>query len=448
MTTTAAITGLLPHPPYRKKIASNLILSICLCLASLAGIGPVSATPSMRRAPFKIEIGVTEGAQLGGSATVPVRILTGADRISGFSFLIVFDSTVLKFKDARPSAWLKAERWQDFDCEIVTQSEQESIYPLSLLRISARRGNRAEPPSPSSTAAVDLAELAFYLIDDPKIACRSLPLQFLWRYCDDNIVFEAPDNRPRYVRRVYEPGGAFARLDTFDADTLPANIQDLPPPCAAVIGSTQNFTVHFINGSIVASCIWPHPEDLSITGDFDHDGVADQTEDWATLADLILREAVENASRRNIYGGMLSHAPDGTPLTLGSLVRLANPPPWDSLLNLPPQGDIVLLSIPPNPDTVKIFCQSTVSLGGILLVFDVDGQVSPPHTASAFAGMVTRWLMDEKTLRLIIFAHDGRLLPAGIHLLAGVPVTGTARLRSAAAVDRFGRPVKVILLGH
>ncbi|MDD4052246.1 MAG: hypothetical protein PHR28_10175, partial [candidate division Zixibacteria bacterium] len=314
--------------------------------------------------------------------------------------------------------------------------------------ISARRGNRVASPSRSSASAGDLAELAFYLIDDPKIACRSLPVQFFWRYCDDNIILENPGDRPRYVRRVYEQAGGYARRDTLDSDTLPMNIGDLPPPCATGIGSTQNFTVDFINGGIVASCIWPRPEDGPMRGDFDHDGYPDQLKDWAVLADLILREGVENASRRNIYGGTLSHAPDGTPLTLGSLVRLANPPPMDSLLNLPPQGDIVLLSIPPKPDTVKIFCHSTVPLGGLILVFDVDGQPSPPVPAPTFAGMVIRWLTDEKTLRLIIFAHDGRLLPAGIHFLAGVPFAGTARLRSAAAVDRFGRPVKVIFLGH
>lgn len=438
----------MPPPWHRKGVALILILSIWLCLAFLAGTGPVSAKPSMRRSPFKIEIGVTEGAPLGRLATVPVRIHSSPDRISGFSFLIAFDSTVLKFKDARPGAWLISERWQDFDFEIVRQSERESIYPLSLLRVFARRGDRAEPPPTPAESDIDLAELTFYLIDNPKIACRSLPVQFFWRYCDDNVVFEAPENHPRYVRRVYEPGGGVAGIDTFDSDTLAVNIQDLPPPCATVVGSTQNFTVDFINGGIVVSCIQPGPEDRVIMGDFDHDGYPDQMEDLAILADLILREAVEKASRGNIYGGMVSHAPDGTPLTLGSLVRLANPPPMDSMLNLPPQGDIILLSIPPKPDTVKVFYQSTVPLGGLLLVFDADGQTSPPIPASTFSGMVTRWLAEKETLRMIVFAHGGRLLPAGIHLLANVPLEGTAHVRSAAAVDRFGRPVKVILLGH
>ncbi len=422
------------------------VLSGWLCL--MAGVESFPAEPAAHPEPFRIEIGVKYGVQPGQKATIPVHLLSGADRIDGFMFLVAFDSTVMKFQGVKPGDWTTGPGWRDFDYRLILQSERESIYPLCLMQISARRESPVGSDVPAADSAVDLAELTFSLIDDPKIACRLFPLQFFWRRCDDNVIYESPGRAPRYVRRVYEQTRPSARVDEFDADTLPAVIRDLPPPCAEWAESMRDFTVNFVNGGIVASCVRGDPLDRPMAGDLDENGLPDRMEDLGILADLILREGVENASRSNIYGGTLSHAPDGTPLTLGSLVRLANPLPFDSLINLPPRGDIVLLNLHPQPDTLKIFCQSTVPLGGLLMVFDVAGETSPPLPTRAIANMMTRSLAGAGTFRLIMFAHDGILLPAGIHLVAEVPYAGTVHLRSAAAVDRFGLPVKIIFLGH
>jgi hypothetical protein len=375
--------------------------------------------PAPHPVPFRAEIVTQTGARPGQDITVPLRLSSGGDRIDGFTVMIAFDSTVVKFREAVAGANGKRNQWRDFDCRLVPQSERESIYPLSLLRLSARRDRSAPPPPPGGDTTVEMARLTFSLIDDSRIACLSLPLQFFWRRCEDNIIYEAPGFKPRYVRRVFE---------RFRPSTM--------------IGDVDS-----VHGAIGVACL-DGPRDIGPpAGDLDGDGTPGGATDLAILAELILRQAVDKSSRKNIYGGILSYAPDGTPLTLGSLVRLANPVPPESLVNLPPHGDILLLSIPPRPDTMKIFCQSTIPLGGLLLVFDVDGQTSSPRPSPAAAGMVTDFLAGDRSLRLIMFASQSRLLPAGIHRLVDVPYTGTVRLRTAAAVDRLGHPIKMIYLG-
>lgn len=397
--------------------------------------------------PIRVEIVGPNGARPGQEVTAGLRLSSGGDRVEGYSFLIAFDSTVMRFRRAVPGRPKGKTVWQDFECRPVPQSERESIYPLCLLQVSARRHPTDRVPFASAEPTVQAAELTFAIIDDPRIACRSLPLQFFWRRCDDNVIYEAPGSHPRYVRRVFDrfrPAGA---PENVDFDTLPPAVGDLPLPCNGWTASVRNFTVDFIHGAVDVSCLDGTSGLRPPAGDFDHDGISGGPTDLAILAELILRDGVDNSSRKNIYGGVLSYAPDGTALTLGSLVRLANPVPAESLVNLPPHGDILLLSIPPRPDTARIYCQSTVPLGGILLVFDVDGLSSSPRPATVASGMITDFVSGDGFLRLIMFAHDGRLLPPGIHSLADIPCTGSLRLRTAAAVDRFGHPIKMIFLG-
>jgi|GEM_PF-6314126 len=445
MTMTAAIRRLIIRLPNVCMHARPTMPAIWLGLAAAVGAQSLPGAPPALLVPLRVEIESRDGARPGQEITVPLRLSSGAGRIDGFSLVIAFDSTVLKFREAVRGP--QAPPWTNFECRPIPQSERESIYPLCLLRVSARRDSSVESPFPATGTSGELAGLTFSIINDPRIACRSLPLQFFWRRCDDNIIYETPGFQPRYVRRVFEQTPPSTANTDGDADTLPAIIPDLPPPCVGWAGSIRDFAVDFVNGDIGVSCPDRGPDLEPPVGDLDGDGIPGGSTDLAILADLIVRRAVENASRKNIYGGILSYAPEGTPLTLGSLVRLANPVPPESLANLPPHGDILLLSIPPRSDTLKIYCQSTVRLGGLLLVFDVDGETSSPRPSPAAAGMVTDFLCGERSLRLLMFAREGRLLPAGIHALAEIPYAGTVRLRTAAAVDRFGHPIKMIYLG-
>lgn len=431
---TPAHTGYSAFSPCRLELAAGLTLVLWLGLAAAIS---AQRPPAPHPVPFRVEIDARDGARPGQNITVFLRFSSEADRIDGFSLVIAFDSTVMKFREAVRGP--HTPPWRDFECRPIHQSERESIYPLCLLRVSARRDPWVESPFPVTGTSGELAGLIFSIIDDPRIACHSLPLQFFWRRCDDNIAYETPGFRPRYVRRVFEQTPPSTANTDGDADTLPDIIPDLPAPCVGWTESIRDFAVDFVNGSIDVSC--------SDLGDLDGDGISGGSADLAILADLIVRRAVENSSRKNIYGGILSYAPDGTPLTLGSLVRLANPVPPESLANLPPHGDLLLLSIPPRSDTLKIYCQSTVRLGGLLLVFDVDGETSAPQPSPAAAGLVTDFLAGERSLRLLMFARQGRLLPAGIHALVEIPYAGAVRLRAAAAVDRFGHPIKMIYLG-
>ena len=222
----------------------DFIFSILSVVPSPAG--PVSLEPEtglLQFVPdtadagisFDIEISVTDGLEediclfiIDVTATVPkirieyihggiagqyefVSIYTESMvyEMGGFDFLIAYDSSALTFMESTPGQLLEDCGWEYFTYRYGFDGNCGDACPKGLLRIIAlaETENGDEHPScygPPESLPYELAQIKF-LLDGSLTPGDSIPINFCWCECGDNVISNV-DGDSLYINRIiYDP---------------------------------------------------------------------------------------------------------------------------------------------------------------------------------------------------------------------------------------------------
>ncbi len=402
-----------------------------------------SAAPSS----YRVAIERVQGGTPGGLRAVGIIARTGHADIRGFTFSLAYDSVALHLESVEPGKVLSRHGRQAFSWRLIERRPGEAIYPFGCFRVETKADARSAIIQKGGDAADgELVRLVFRITANRAVNCRFLPLQFVWQALDDNVIFTGRTHLPNFVNRVLDaaPQSPAAVSGRYSSDSGTTAAAPFLPPGDRIVPTSR--TVDFINGGIQVQCPLPSPADLIIPGDVDQNGFPGQEGDVTRLAELILRQGVDAAERRNVYGFRLGYAPDGTPLVLESVVSLLRIMRGDTLPPPRPLGDIVLCSMRRYGDTLVMWANATTPLGGVLAVFDAADSTLVPHPGYNREGVALEHLFLNNRLRVLVFDISGNGLPGGGCELLRIPGGRALSLISLAAVNRASQPIKGILL--
>ncbi|MDD4052247.1 MAG: hypothetical protein PHR28_10180 [candidate division Zixibacteria bacterium] len=413
--------------------------------ASAYGQTPPQGSSLPDQAPFKIEIERNRTVMPGQDAVIVIRLRSGSDRMTGFSFLLAFDTANMIFKQAEPGGFVKGRGWADFSVEPVTATPKDSIAPISLLRITAATG-RGVPPDSLQRSSTGLVRLVFFVDKRRAIECRYLPVRFFWRVCEDNIVLDGPEKTPYYALEIHDRLSSWTEPADSATDCLAfaEKKPDVPASCrdGGVPASQQG--VVYIDGGIEGYC------DLysSVLGDLDLNGLPDQETDVVALARLLVHGSLcgyQTDSLQFLLKCVPRSASDSVSLSISSLVSFNRTVAGDQKPVPPAAPDSIMLTAKISTDSLTLSYFSSTRLGTLLLTLATDSGATIPVTSGPAFGRQIAYARFEDHCCLIIYDIGRTCLPEGKNNLGGFPLSGLRRVISAKAADYYGRPVKVVL---
>ncbi len=242
---------------YRQAIL-NRHWSLFVCIIILISVS-ACAVPKLLNGQatpvFKVEIDKNRKAAPGHYSMIVIRLRSYQDRISGFSFLIAFDSTILQFRTAEPGGFLRGHGWADFSAEPVVVDPGNSDPNLCFYRITGSIGEGV-PPDTAQESSDDLVRLTLHIDRDRAQICWFYPVRFFWRTCDDNIIFARP-GPPYYARCVID-----SKIPWEEWNDLPRNCfldagktAPIPAPCRVLNHPSWQQAVVYANGGVEIVCI-------------------------------------------------------------------------------------------------------------------------------------------------------------------------------------------------
>jgi hypothetical protein len=389
---------------------------------------------------------INRTAMPGDDAVIVIRLRPGTGQLTGFSFLIAYDTTNIVFKQAEPGGYIKYRGWADFSIEPVTATPQDTVAPISLLRITAApgRGGAGDSLQKESTG---LVRLVFYVDKRRAIECRYFPVRFFWRTCEDNVVLDGPKKTPYYALEIQDRLSSWSVPSDSTEDCLYTTIKRTQTPiaCAGDNIPPARRGVSYMDGGVQGYC----DRFSSVLGDLDLNGLPDQETDVAAMARLLVHGNLCGYQTDSLQF-MLRCVPrspyDSVSFTISSIVSFNRTVTGDAEPHPTPANDSVTLSAGISGDTLSLSSLSSTRLGAFMLTLSTDSGAIIPVTSVRAYGRQIAYARFEDRLCLIIYDIGRTYVPEGKSDLGSYAFPGLKRVISAKAVDYFGRPVKVSLL--
>ena len=433
---------------HHRKTSTFILTAIMAILwASVHGQTAPPDSSTSKQAPIKIEMEINRMAVPGEGAVIVIRLRPGFDRMTGFSFLLAFDTTNMVFKQAEPGGYIKYRGWADFSVEPVAATPEDSIAPINLLRITAAPG-RGVPPDTLQKSSTGLVRLVFFIDTKRAIGCRYLPVRFFWRTCEDNLVLDGPEKTPYYALEIRDLLSSWTEPtdSTDDCLYMAEKKPEMPAACrGGGIPSSQRGVI-YVDGGVQGYC----DRYSSVLGDLDLNGLPNQETDVAALARLLVHGYLCGYGTDSLQF-LLKCAPrspsDTTSITISSLVSFNRIVAGDPEPKLSPARDSVMLSAGISTDTLALSYLSSTRLGALVLTLATDSGAIVPVTSGRAFGRQIAYARFEDRLCLIVYDIGRTYIPEAKNDLGSFAFPGLKRLISAKAVDYQSRPVKVILPG-
>jgi hypothetical protein len=439
------------HMDSYSQLGRTTILALMITVAAWGGAAvgqtpPEAASPA-DQAPFKIEMEKNRSAEAGREAVIVIRLRSGLDRITGFSFLIAFDTTNVAFRKAEPGGFIKGRGWEHFSAEPVTVVPGDTIAPVNLLRLTADFGAGVAPDTLQKSSS-GLVRLVFYLDTKRAVDCKNYPVRFFWRTCDDNLVLAGPEKTPYYALEVHDLESAWSHAadPAEDCMALGPKLPETPVSCRGdKVPAAQRGVVYF-DGGIEGYCA----EYSQVLGDIDLNGLPNQETDVAAVARLLVHGFLcgyQTDSMQFLLKSLSRSPSDSISLSISSLVHANRIVTDDAIHSASPELDSILLDAPVTSDSLTISYISSTRLGAMMFILKTDSGATVPVMAERAFGRQAAYGRYNNRLCLIVYDVGPTSLPQGKCALGGFGFPGMTRLISAKAVDYYGRPVKVILPG-
>lgn len=434
--------------PRRLKTTLGALLMVMAVICPQGHGQTPPQTPLTDDAPFKVEIEQNRSTEAGQDAVIVVRLRSGRDRITGFSFLLAFDTTNMAFKTAGPGGFVQGRGWEKFSVEPITPAPGDTIAPICLLRVSAALGKGIQPDT-LQKASTGLVRLVFYLDTKRATDCKNYPVRFFWRTCEDNLVLAGPETTPYYAREVHDLQSNWS-LTADPSDDCLAQAPKGPETPRSCLGGdipAERRGVSYYNGGIIGYC----SEYSHVLGDIDLDGLPDQRTDVAALACFLVHGVLcgyQTDSLQFILKSVKRSMSDSLGLTVSSLAYANRLAGGDSSPVPVLKKDSAVVEAGVKADSLILSYRSTTRLGALMLTMETDSVTAEPiRSEKAFGRQVAYGRFDGR-LCLIVYDIGKTAMPPGDQALGGMPLPGVKRLVSAKAVDYQGNPVKTSILGQ
>jgi hypothetical protein len=447
----------------KTTVAALLIILTALCPQVFSQTAP--ATTTTDNAPFKIEIEQNRSAEAGKDAVIVIRLRTGHDRLTGFSFLLAFDTVNMAFKTAEPGGFVKGHGWEQFSVEPITPAPGDTIAPVCLLRVTAALGKGVQPDT-LQKASNGLVRLVFYLDTKRATDCKNYPVRFFWRTCEDNLVLDGPEKTPYYVREVHDLQSNWS-LNTDPADDCLAQAPkgpETPRSCRGGDIPPERRGVVYFNGGIIGYCseyssvlgdidliIGYCSEYSSVLGDMDLDGLPNQATDVAALASFLVHGCLcgyQTDSLQFLLKSVNRSRSDSLALTISSLAYANRVVSGDYSPAPVARKDSLLLDAKVTADAVTLSYDATTQLGALMLTLETDSGAAEPIVSEKALGRQAAYGRFDGRLCLIVYDIGKTAMPQGKQSLGSMAIPGLKRVLSAKAVDYQGNPVKAITTGN
>lgn len=188
---------------------AKIIFSLIICLLI---VGSSFAEP--RSHPqFEIEIANIDstehsypGVIQGTTVSVPIIVNKATHKISGFDFCVEYDPRALMLLSIEPGSYLTGDYKTHFGYEIQLDSGIiiDTINSVQITGIWCSVGGNNSPPQYVNFDSGDtLAVMNFLVTTDLTLECQSLPIEFYFNDCTDNIVYSWPAEKVYYPRQVF-----------------------------------------------------------------------------------------------------------------------------------------------------------------------------------------------------------------------------------------------------
>lgn len=425
----------------KTTLITLLIILTSICPQVFSQNAPAAAGPD--DAPFKIEIEQNRSAEAGHDAVVVIRIRSGLDRITGFSFLLAFDTANMALRQVEPGGFVRGHGWEQFSVEPITPAPGDTIAPVNLLRITAAVG-QGVPPDTLQKSSSGLVRLVFYFDNKVAVACKNFPVRFFWRTCEDNVVLAGPEKTPYYVREVHDLKSAWSRSAETTDDCLAQAPKgpETPRPCLGDDVPPEQRGVLYINGGIIGYCT----EFSHVLGDIDLNGLPDQETDVAALARFLVHGCLcgyQTDSLQFVLNSVKRSPADSIALSISSLV-FANRIVGDDLSPTRPTAeDSLLIDAEVTADALTVTYTATTRIGALMLTLETDSTAAVPIVSEKGFGRQVAYGHVDGRLCLIVYDIGRTALSSGRHELGSLSLPGLKRVLSVKAVDYQGNPVKV-----
>ncbi len=425
-----------------------IVLTIILGGTAFGQNGNPAESP-LDPSPIIVEMEKHPNALQGHYSPVDIRLHSGQDRITGFSFLVAYDTTQLRLKLAEPGGFLKGRGWANFSVEPAVAGQSDSVSRLCFLRVTGSIGDGVPLDSAQMLSHV-LARLVFFVSDSPRLACQFLPVRFCWSTCEDNIVFGGSDKTSHYAQSIIN-----TEIGWEDKYDLPGDcfldVKKTPPtpaPCRDEDSLSSRHAVIYIDGGIEVVCA---VHNSCVLGDVNFNGIPSEMNDLFALARLLVYGCFcpyLSDSIQTVVGMVPRSEYGGSSISIGSLVFLNRVIIGDYLPNLPGAHDSIVFAAEVRKDSLSLLTRSSARIGAQMLTFDCDTALTLPLTSAQAFGVHVEYACHDGRLCLLVYPVGRDFLPVGKQTLGTMRLPGLKRLIEAEAVDYYGRPVRTIIKKH
>lgn len=273
------------------KFVKPGLLFACLIAVLAVPVTPVAVqSHGDSQTPFGLEIGVLLNQPLGQSISVPVIKASGSEGMSGFDFLIGYDTSALTITGVTGGELFDIPG--DFEWEYFKYRsdsfECEGNCPSSIIRAIGVASVNSPGHDPLELMVPDgtvLFNLNFQITDSQSFDCAFTPIRFFWMDCGDNAVVFADSLGEILVLsdHVYDYVDPYQDI----SDTTAEFPTYYGAPAECIGDSVTNPPVRFAdyyNGGVEISCSQMHED----RGDINLNGIAYEISDYVVFANYFL----------------------------------------------------------------------------------------------------------------------------------------------------------------
>lgn len=416
-----------PNRSHIRAFASARIIVALLLTTFISGIA-LAAQPSISiERPRDVIQGSFEYVDVKYEANI------SSLQFAGFDLLISYDAAALTLIDATQGNLLNDCGWQYFTYRVGNDACTGSC-PSSVVRIVAL-GDSPQVSGQQScnlgASSGNLATIKFLVTNDASFECITVPVQFYWSDCGDNVLSSVTGNTLFVADTVYY---GFASDLIYPVPNGLQTNQGWPESCASELGNNQaNRAVNFREGGVSIVC----PEPIDYRGDINLNALAYEVADAILFSDYFFAGLAAFTTDVNAQVDATDVNANGLPLEFRDLIYLLR-----IIL-----GDALPFPKAPAVDTLTaVFTQNTLSkfvrvesphlLAGAIL--DFDGQITPDYLPAAPDNFFQESMNLAGGTRILVASGQPGQATNGIWF----SYTGDAALVSVTTADFADSPIE------
>jgi hypothetical protein len=368
--------------------------------------------------------------------------------MAGYDFLISYEHSLgaLTFISAEMGDMLVQGHWEYFTFRFGPFGNCGSACPSGLVRLTAmaeiNNGVETADGFDNSGGFNVLAVMKVLVSNDRTYNCIEAPVEWFWIDCGDNTISSRYGDTLFLERFIYDREGDLLPEDPPEGYDLLPGYWGVGDDCLEEYKTIPIRGVDYKNGGFKIIC----SDDIDAPGDININGIPYEIADAVMYTRYFVEGLEAFAAHVEASIAASDVNADGITLSVADLVYLIRVIQGDAL-GYPkptPGADDINVATQLIGGDMAVTYDATANVGGMLMIFNVNGSVGEPKLADGAAGMDMIYRPNGNELRVLIYNSadgDPAYIKAGTNNLVNIPVEGTLELRSVEAADFFGSPM-------